>query len=446
MSKEISLNQIKKYRKYFDSCSSRASSMNALTRSKLEDVSMNWETFRTIDHTYSDVISTEMKKVTNQKASGRCWGFAALNLMRIELAKKYNLDNFEFSQSYFMFYDKLEKANYFLENILITLDEPSDGRLISWLVSSPIQDGGQWDMFVNLMEKYGIVPQSVMPESFHTSNSRSMNQLITRQLRKFASILRKENNKGTSLDELRKMKLNMIESIYSMLCMFIGKPPEFFDWQVRDKKNKFLRFENLTPLNFYKNNVGIKLIDKVCLIHCPMDDKKNNELYTIKCLGNVFEGQIIKYLNVNIDDMKKYAIKSLKNNEPVWFGCDVGKMFHRDVGVMDTKLYNYELTFGIDPNMNKSMRLEYGDSQMTHAMLFTGVDIQNKKPIKWRVENSWGIKGGCKGYYLMTDQWFDEYNYEVVIDKKYLPEKIKKLFNKKPIPLNPWDPMGALAK
>ena len=446
MSKKISLNQIKKYRKHFDSCSSCESSMNTLTRSKLEDVSMDWETFRKINHTYSDVISTEMKKVTNQKASGRCWGFAALNLMRIELARKYNLDNFEFSQSYFMFFDKLEKANYFLENILTTLDRPSDGRLISWLVSSPIQDGGQWDMFVNLMEKYGIVPQSVMPESLHTSSSRSMNQLITKQLRKFASILRKENDKGSSLDDLRKMKLDMMKSIYNMLCMFIGRPPETFDWQVRDKKNKFLRFNNITPIDFYKNNVGIKLTDKVCLIHCPMDSKKFNEIYTIKYLGNVIEGQIIKYLNINVDDMKKYAIKSLKNNEPVWFGCDVGKMFHRDVGVMDTKLYNYELTFGIDSNMNKSTRLEYGDSQMTHAMLFTGVDIRNKKPVKWRVENSWGIKGGCKGYYLMTDQWFDEYNYEVVIDKKYLPEKIKKLFNKKPITLNPWDPMGALAK
>ncbi|MBI45520.1 MAG: aminopeptidase [Candidatus Marinimicrobia bacterium] len=446
MDKIISSKQINTYRKKFNSSLLYESSMNALTRSKLEDVSMDWETFRNIDHTYSNVITSEMKKVTNQKSSGRCWGFAALNLMRIELAKKYNLVDFEFSQSYFMFFDKLEKANYFLENILATLDRPSDGRLISWLVSSPIQDGGQWDMFVNLMEKYGIVPQSVMPERFHTSNSRSMNQLITRQLRKFASILRLENNKGTNLAKLRKMKLDMMEDIYNMLCMFIGKPPESFDWQIRDKKNKFLRFDNISPIDFYKNNVGINLKDKVCLIHCPMDTKNFNELYTIKYLGNVIEGQIIKYLNINIDDMKKYAIKSLKNDEPVWFGCDVGKMFHRDLGVMDMNLYNYKLTFGVDSNMDKATRLEYGDSQMTHAMLFTGVDIKSNKSTKWRVENSWGVKGGCKGYYLMTDQWFDQYNYEVVVDKKYLPEKVRKLFNKKPTFLNPWDPMGALAK
>jgi len=446
MSKSISLNQVKKYRNKFDSSNSYESTMNALTRSKLEDVAMDWETFRQIDHTYSDVISSEMKKVTNQKSSGRCWGFAALNLMRIELSKKYNLDNFEFSQSYFMFFDKLEKANYFLESILKTLDKESDSRIMSWLVDSPIQDGGQWDMFVNLMEKYGIVPQSVMPESFHSSNSRSMNQLITRQLRKFASLLRLANDKGRNLDELRKMKMEMMQSIYNMLCMFIGKPPEKFSWQVRDKKNKFLRFDNLTPIDFYNKNVGLNLSDKVCLIHCPMANKNMNELYTIKYLGNVVEGQIIKYLNVDIEEMKKYSIKSLKDNEAVWFGCDVGKMFHRDVGVMDVELYNYELTLGIDNNMDKATRLEYGDSQMTHAMLFTGVDIQSNKPRKWRVENSWGPKGGCKGYYLMTDKWFDQYNYEVVIDKKYLPEKLKKMFNKEPVELNPWDPMGALAK
>jgi len=177
-----------------------------------------------------------------------------------------------------------------------------------------------------------------------------------------------------------------------------------------------------------------------------MSNKKFNKLYTVKYLGNVVEGQIIKYLNVSIDEMKKAAIKSIKDNEAVWFGCDVGKMFHRDLGVMDNKLYDYELFFGVDSNMDKATRLEYGDSQMTHAMLFTGVDIKNNKSTKWRVENSWGNKSGDKGYFLMSDEWFDEYNYEVVVDKKYLTKNILKLFNQKPISLNPWDPMGALAK
>ena len=446
MSKNISVSHLKSFKKEFDSSKHSKNSMNTLTRSKLEDVTMDWETYKKLDHNYSNIVKNEMSKVTNQKASGRCWGFAALNLMRIDFAKKYNLSNFEFSQSYFMFFDKLEKSNYFLENILSTLDEKFDSRIIMWLLESPIQDGGQWDMFVNLMEKYGIVPQSAMPESLHSSSSRSMNILITRTLRKYASILRNNHSDGMDLKDLRKLKVQMMSSIYKLLCTFIGKPPENFDWQVRDKKKKFISYKNITPIDFYNKMVPFKLKDKVCLIHCPMSNKKFNELYTVRFLGNVVEGQVIKYLNVSINEMKKAAVKSIKNNEAVWFGCDVGKMFHRDLGVMHNKLYDYELFFGVDSNMSKATRLEYGDSQMTHAMLFTGVDLKDNKPSKWRVENSWGNKSGDKGYFLMSDDWFDEYNYEVVVDKKYLTKDILKLFNKKPVDLNPWDPMGALAK
>ncbi len=446
MSKKISLNQVKKYQKEFESCPDCRISMNALTRSKLDDVTMDWNTFRTIDHNYSNIVKHEMPKVTNQKGSGRCWGFAALNLMRIEFSKKYDLQGFEFSQSYFMFFDKLEKSNYFLENILSTLDLEFNSRLIMHLLDSPIQDGGQWDMFVNLMDKYGIVPQSVMPETVHSSMSRPMNVLITRTLRKFASILRNEYKEGASIKDLREIKVDMMSSIYKMLCNFIGQPPTSFNWEARTKKKKFIRYENITPLDFYNKMSGINLKNKVCLIHCPMSDKKYNKLYTVKYLGNVVEGQIIQYLNVPIDELKKAAVKSIKNDEAVWFGCDVGKMFHRDLGVMINGLYDYNSFFGVDSNMDKATKLEYGDSQMTHAMLFTGVNLVKNKPTKWRVENSWGVKGGDKGYFLMSDDWFDEYNYEVVIDKKYLSKKILSLFNQKPIKLEPWDPMGALAK
>ena len=446
MSKKISKSQLSSFKKEFDLSKHCKNTMNTLTRSKLEDATMDWDTYRKLDHNYSNIVKNEMSKVTNQKASGRCWGFAALNLMRIDFAKKYNLSDFEFSQSHFMFFDKLEKSNYFLENILSTLDEDFDSRIVMWLLDSPIQDGGQWDMFVNLMEKYGVVPQSAMPESLHSSSSRSMNVIITRTLRKFASILRDDYRDGVSLEELRKIKVEMMSTIFKLLCEFIGKPPEKFDWQTRDKKKKFISHKNITPIDFYKKMVPFNLNDKVCLIHCPMSNKKFNKLYTVSYLGNVVEGQIIKYLNVPIDEMKKASIKSIKNNEAVWFGCDVGKMFHRDLGVMHNKLYDYELFFGINPDMDKATRLEYGDSQMTHAMLFTGVDIKNNKSTKWRVENSWGNKSGDKGYFLMSDEWFDEYNYEVVVDKKYLTKDILKLFKQKPISLNPWDPMGALAK
>ena len=445
MQDSISKNNISNFTKEFNSCSSNKISRNALTRTQINNIAMDWDAFRLTNHIYSDVISTEMTKVTNQKSSGRCWGFAGLNLMRISLAEKYNLKDFEFSQNYFMFFDKLEKSNYFLENIIKTLDESYDSRLMMHLLHSPVQDGGQWDMFVNLIEKYGVVPQSAMPESFQSSQSGMMNRFLTRKLREFASTLRKMNKKGIDIKALRKEKEKMMSEIYTMLCICLGNPPEKFDWQTRDKKNKFVRLTDLNPIDFYNKHSGVKLKDKICLIHAPMSNKKMNELYTVSFLGNVVGGQIIKYANVEIDEIKKAAIKSIKNNESVWFGCDVGKMFHRDLGLMDMDLYDYEALLGTKFSMNKATRLEYGDSMMTHAMLFTGVDIANGKSTKWRVENSWGPKGGNKGYYLMTDKWFDEYNYEIVVDKKYLPKQILDLFNRKPVELAPWDPMGALA-
>ncbi|MED5475602.1 MAG: C1 family peptidase [Candidatus Neomarinimicrobiota bacterium] len=445
MKQNISKENILNFKKTYHAKKELKISRNALTQSQINDVAMDWDTFSITNHEYSDIIKNEMKKVTNQKASGRCWGFAGLNLMRLSLAEKYNLNNFEFSQNYFMFFDKLEKSNYFLENIIQTLKESYDSRLMMHLLDSPVQDGGQWDMFVNLIEKYGVVPQSVMPESYQSSQSRMMNSFLTRKLREFAFKLRKLNQDGNTENELRKEKESMMSVIYSMLCIFLGNPPEKFDWQIRDKKNNFLKFQNLSPLSFYKKHTRVELKDKLCLIHAPMSNKKMNELYTVKYLGNVVDGQIIKYANVEISEIKKAAIKSIKNNEAVWFGCDVGKMFHRDLGLMDTDLYDYESVLGTKFTMDKATRLEYGDSMMTHAMLFTGVDLEDGKPLKWRVENSWGTKGGSKGYYLMTDKWFDEFNYEIVVDKKYLPTKILELFKKEPKPLEPWDPMGALA-
>ena len=441
----ISKTNISKFDKEFKSCGSCRVSRNALVRSDINNIAMDWDGFRTIDHTYSDVISTEMKKVTNQKASGRCWGFAGLNLLRISIAERYNLQNFEFSQNYFMFCDKLEKSNYFLENILKTFDEAYDSRLMMHLLDNPVQDGGQWDMFVNLIEKYGVIPQTAMPESFQSSQSRMMNAFLTRKLREFAWALREMNSDGASVAELRKVKETMLSTIYSMLCVCLGNPPETFDWQARDKDKKFIRFQNMTPKSFYDSHIGIELSDMVCLIHAPMSNKKMNELYTVSYLGNVVGGQEIRYANVEIDDLKRAAIKSIKDNEPVWFGCDVGKMFHRDLGIMDTNLYDYESVFGTDFLMDKGTRLEYGDSLMTHAMVFTGVDMVNKQPTKWRVENSWGSKGGDKGYYLMSDDWFNEYNYEVVVKREYLPKRILEIFDREPVALDPWDPMGSLA-
>ena len=444
MRENITLSNIRKFNKSFNSSSSNQLARNALIQNDINKVAVHWENFSKINHVFSNTISKQLP-VTNQKSSGRCWGFAGLNLLRLEIAKNYNLSNFEFSQNYFMFWDKLEKANYFLENILKTLDQNYDSRLMMHLLQAPVQDGGQWDMFVNLIEKYGLVPKSVMPETNHSSKSSMMNYFLTHKLRECAFILRKSKKPRTTIKQLRSKKEEMMSVIYSLLCMFLGNPPTKFDWSIKDKNNKFTRFNNLDPLDFYHKFTKVKLKNKVCLIHAPMSNKKMNELYTIDFLGNVVGGNIIKYANVEINELKKAAIKSIKNDEAVWFGCDVGKMFNRELGIMDMDLYDYEKLFDTKFKMNKASRLEYGDSAMTHAMLFTGVDLKRNTPTKWRVENSWGDKNGDKGYYLMSDSWFDEYNYEVVVDKKYLSNKTLEIFNREPHNLEPWDPMGALA-
>ncbi len=444
MRENITLSNIRKFNKSFNSSTSNQLARNALIQNDINKVAVHWENFSKINHIFSNTISKQLP-VTNQKSSGRCWGFAGLNLLRLEIVKNYNLSNFEFSQNYFMFWDKLEKANYFLENILKTLDQNYDSRLMMHLLQAPVQDGGQWDMFVNLIEKYGLVPKSVMPETNHSSKSSMMNYFLTHKLRECAFILRKSKKPRTTIKQLRSKKEEMMSVIYSLLCMFLGNPPIKFDWSIKDKNNKFTRFNNVDPLDFYRKFTKVKLKNKVCLINAPMSNKKMNELYTIDFLGNVVGGNIIKYANVEINELKKAAIKSIKNNEAVWFGCDVGKMFNRELGIMDMDLYDYEKLFDTKFKMNKASRLEYGDSAMTHAMLFTGVDLKRNIPRKWRVENSWGDKNGDKGYYLMSDSWFDEYNYEVVVDKKYLSNKTLEIFNREPHNLEPWDPMGALA-
>ena len=447
MSNKITLDRINELSKKFSEDNHVKVIRNAMIKTDSNELSMDWDTYRKIDHSFSNVITGEMP-ATNQKSSGRCWGFAGLNLFRVYLGRRHNLKNFEFSQSYFMFWDKLEKANYFLESIIETASEKSNSRIVSHLLSYPLEDGGQWDMWVNLINKYGVLPQSEMSESFSTSQSSQMNKMISNKLREYAYELRKSFKNGESLDKIREMKNIMIDEVFKMLSMHIGTPPQKFDWQVRNKDKKFLRFKNLTPQSFFNEHVGLKLDDYVCLINCPMDDKEYNKVYTVEHLGNVVEGRKIRYLNVTSKEMKDASIKSIKEDNPVWFGCDVGKYFHRNLGVMDTNLFDYNSSYGSEFKMDKSQRLEYGQSMMTHAMLFTGVDLdENGHPLKWRVENSWGKKGGNKGYHIMTDDWFDEYNYEVVVHKDFISKELNEIFdNQEAIPLKPWDPMGALAK
>ena len=305
MSKKISIDQINQLRANVSNDKHTKVVRNAMIKTNSNELSMDWDRYRKIDHSFSHVVSGEMP-ATNQKSSGRCWGFAGLNLFRIYLGRKHNLKDFQFSQSYFMFWDKLEKANYFLESILSTLDEKSDSRIIMHLLQTPTEDGGQWDMWANLIKKYGVIPQAEMSESFSSSQSSEMNKMLSRKLRENAHDLRKKSSEGSSNDDLSKLKNHMIEEIFKMLTMHLGTPPETFDWQVRDKDKKFRRFENLTPQSFYQEHVGLNLDDYVCLINCPMSDKEYNKIYTVEHLGNVVEGNAIRYLNVESNTMKAF--------------------------------------------------------------------------------------------------------------------------------------------
>lgn len=442
---EVTLDQIAGFQRAFDADPRNRQAMNAVCTTTVTKVALNRRKLTRTDMTFS--VHLPENKITSQNGSGRCWMFAALNTLRVVAMKNMNLgDDFELSQNHTMFWDKFEKANYFLESVLTTLDEPTDGRLIAHLFSAPIQDGGQWHMFINLVKKHGLVPKSVMPETESSSNTGQMNWQITLRLREFGCRLRDAHREGKSIEQLRAMKPAMLETIYKMLCIHLGEPPTEFEWQWRDKDRDFHRDGVVTPAEFYRKHIDVDLSDMVCLIHCPQSAKRFDEVYTVKFLGNVVGGETIKYLNVGLDVMKDAAVKQLKNGEPVWFGCDVGKYLDRDLGWMDDQLFNYELVYGSAPGLSKAERLDYGESLMTHAMVFTGVDLDdNGKSRKWRVENSWGEKGGDKGFYGMTDTWFDEFNYEVVVHKQYLPEEYVKMLDREPIGLEPWDPMGSLA-
>lgn len=438
---------LQKFEADFESSALNKAVASAVARSGVQSASLNNEVLSFHNFIFSD--QTKRGSITNQKASGRCWMFAALNAARVEIIKKLNLDpqkNFELSQNYTLFFDKLEKANYFLENIIKTVDLPLTSRLVWHLLRDPVQDGGQWAMFSGLLEKYGAVPKYAMKETFHSSNTRGLLEVLTRMLRKNAQLIRSAHEAGKDEAALRAMKEEMMSGVYAFLVKCLGKPPKTFDFSYRDKEDKFFRDEKITPKAFFDKYVGWKLSDKVSLINAPTADKPYGKTYTVKFLASVNEASPICYLNVPSEVLKEAAIKSIKAGEAVWFGCDVGQMSERKLGIMDKNMYNYSLVAGMKDDFSKAERLDYGESQLTHAMVFTGVDLdKNGKPIKWQVENSWGEDVGEKGIFSMSDEWFDEYNYQIMVDKKYVDEKWLAALKEKPVELEPWDPMGALA-
>ena len=386
-------------------------------------------------------------KVSDQKASGRCWMFAALNTFRHKMIAGFQLEDFELSQAHTFFWDKYEKSNWFLEQVIATADQDLTSRKVKFLLDTPQQDGGQWDMVVSLFEKYGVVPKSVYPESISSSNSRELNQILNKLLRQDAQILRELVAEGANSSELQAKKEELLQEVFNFLAINLGLPPRQFDFSYRDKDNHFHSESGLTPLTFYQKYVDLKLDDYVSIINAPTADKPYGRSYTVEMLGNVVGSKPVRYLNVEMNRLKELAIAQMQVGETVWFGSDVGQSSNRKAGVMAEGMHDFTASMDIRLTQDKAGRLDYSESLMTHAMVLTGVDLdENGKAKKWKVENSWGEKVGNKGYFVASDAWMDEYTYQIVVRKEFLTAAELAAYEAEPLVLSPWDPMGALAK
>ena len=386
-------------------------------------------------------------KVSDQKASGRCWMFAALNTFRHKMIAGFQLEDFELSQAHTFFWDKYEKSNWFLEQVIATADQELTSRKVKFLLDTPQQDGGQWDMVVALFEQYGVVPKSVYPESISSSNSRELNQILNKLLRQDAQILRELVAEGANSAELQAKKEELLQEVFNFLAMNLGLPPRQFDFSYRDKDNHFHSESGLTPLTFYQKYVDLKLEDYVSIINAPTADKPYGRSYTVEMLGNVVGSKPVRYLNVEMDRLKELAIAQMQAGETVWFGSDVAQSSNRKAGVMAEGMHDFTASMDIRLTQDKAGRLDYSESLMTHAMVLTGVDLdENGRAKKWKVENSWGEKVGNKGYFVASDAWMGEYTYQIVVRKEFLTAAELAAYEAEPLVLAPWDPMGALAK
>ena len=416
---------------------------NVVAQHDVNVVALDRSIITDAQHSFSNVLDSWQP--TDQGRSGRCWLFAGLNLFRVDTMKALNVDQFEFSQNYMMFWDKIERANFFLESVIDTADRPTGDRLVDWLMEAPLPDAGQWDMFINLVKKHGLAPKLAMPETESSGNTSRMNSSLFYLLRQGAQRIRGLHAQEAGIEAMRESKRQTLKVVYRVLCIHLGTPPSSFFWQWKDRDGRFHRDGEITPQEFARRYVTTPYEDYVCLVHDPRESSRLGSTYTIGYLGNVVGGSPVKYLNVDIELMKRVTLDSLLDDQPVWMGCDVGKQMHREQGVWDADLFDYAAVYGADFEMDKAARMEYGQTQMTHAMLFTGVDVVDGGPRRWRVENSYGDAIGDKGFCVMNDSWFEEYMFEIAAPKSRLPEDLQRALDGEPIPLPPWDPMGALA-
>ena len=408
---------------------------NALATTPINTLAMNAENAAMIDTHFSDRVRT--KGITDQKSSGRCWLFTGLNVLRAKMIDKYELPGMEFSQNYLFFYDQLEKANLFLQGVIDTKDLPFEDRKVDWLFSNPLSDGGQFTGVSNLITKYGLVPAEAMPETYQSDNTSQMANLLKLKLREYGLELREAPK-----SKVQDMKIRQLSEIYRMLALCLGEPVQEFEWTRCDKNNNIVSRKKYTPKSFYDEFIGEDLENNYVMI---MNDlcREYGKVYEIDYDRHVYDGHNWLYINLPIDRIKEMAIASIKDNTAMYFSCDVGKFANSKKGVLDINNFDYESLMGVTFGMDKKERVQTHASGSSHAMTLIAVDIVEGKPVKWMVENSWGPASGYQGNYIMTDEWFNEYMFRLVVEKKYVPADVLKMLDQKPIQLPAWDPMFA---
>lgn len=460
--KEITAAELSAFERAYDSVPANRIAQNATGHNGVFAAAYSTE----VESKLTSVFSVDVKdtgSITNQKQSGRCWMFAGLNVIRAIAMKKLHVKDLELSQSYLMFYDKLEKSNFELEAALDSLDLPDSSRDLEFIYASGgHQDGGYWGFFTALVKKYGVCPKACQPETVPTSASDEMDTVIQTALTRDVVELRAAHREGASIEELRARKDQMLEEIYRILTICIGKPVQEFtfeyeednpekgkDSEGEEKKDDKPQVKRITttPKEFFDTYVGTDLDNYVCLVNWPVRGFKEYQTYTVRLCQNVVGAPAEVNLNVPIDVMRKAIIDSLKGGDLVWFACDVSAFLLRKGAYLDTKLVDIDTLFSSQFNFDKGERLQARASTCNHAMTFTGVNLDvDGNPDRWKVENSWGDTAGLKGYFTMTDRWFGEYVYEAIVDRKYLDEKTLKALKKKPVVLPPWSPVAAMSK
>lgn len=410
---------------------------NALATNPLSALAVNAENLAMMDTHFSDVVPSE--GITDQKSSGRCWLFTGLNVLRAKMIDEYGLGAFYLSQNYLFFYDQLEKSNLFLQAVIDTRDLPSDNRTVDWLFRNPLSDGGQFTGVSNLIMKYGMVPAEIMPETYAANNTSQMATVIKRKLREFGLELR--SDAGAKEKALEKRKVEMLSEVYRLLVYFLGEPPVSFEWTMRDKEGNVLSTKEYTPKSFYEEYIGENLEDNYIMV---MNDpsREYGKVYEIEYDRHVYDGHNWLYVNLPIEKIKEMAIASIKGGCAMYFSCDVGKFLDSKRGTLNLDNFDYESVMGTTFGMDKADRVRSYDSGSTHAMTLVAVDIdEDGNPVKWMVENSWGPSAGYQGKLIMTDEWFNEYMFRVVVEKQFVPEDVMEMMKQQPIKLPPWDPM-----